>query len=184
MFTRTVIDPIAMLLLEMQKVSSTQWVLRCTGLLGTVLALLLTLPGGLFAHIGTIAVTAVVAVALLIQMVRPDSDLGLLGPGLLVLVLAGQGDLSIPRALGIGLALLLAHAAFALAATIPAHGVLAGSAWRLGGRRLLPVLALIALGTLLALGLMGVGLGPWMLVLGVLAVVILFVVVAPSDDSA
>ncbi|MGP9538728.1 hypothetical protein ACT3SP_12000 [Brachybacterium sp. AOP43-C2-M15] len=180
---RSLVDPIAETLLELKKVSSTQWVLRSAGLLGTVLALLLTFPDGLLAHLGTTTVTGVVAVVLVVQVLRPDSDLGIVGHGIIVLALSGQADLSVPRALGVGLALLLAHAAFALAATIPAHGLLTGSAWRLGGRRLLPVLALIVLASLLVLALARVALGPWMLVPGILAVVMVFVALSPWADS-
>lgn len=174
------IDPVAQRLLELQKVSGTQWLLRIVGTAMTLLALLMTFGGtGLLAHFGTTLITLVVALGLLCQFRNPDSDLGLLAPvGIVVGVLA-QGEVSMLRTAGIGLMLLIAHSAYALAATIPVHGVFGRSAWLLAGKGLLAVLVLSLLGGLLVAGLSGVQLGPWTMVVGVLAAIGLFIAVLP-----
>lgn len=173
------VDPIASRLLDLQSVSGTQWVLRLTGIAAMVLALLTTLPTGLFSNVGAGIVSLAVALALIVQFLRPDSDLGLLAPAAIIIALAGQGDLTMLRATGVGFALLLSHAAFALAATIPIHGVFERSAWLLGGRGLLLVLAVSVVGSLVVAALSGIQFGSWMLVLGVLAVIALFATVLP-----
>lgn len=175
----SVVDPIASFLLDLRTVSLTQWVLRSVGAVALVAALLGALPGGLFGNFMATLVALIVTFVLLVQCVRPDSDIGAAGPLVIILALAGQDDLSVLRAVGIGFALLASHAAFALAATIPIHGEFDGSAWRLGLRGLLPVLALSVVGILLVVALAGFQFGPWMLVLGVLAVIALFVLLMP-----
>lgn len=180
MVTGQFVDPIAQKLLELRKVSASQWLLRTAGAVATVLALMLTLGGpALFAGFGTTLITLVVLLGVLLQCWRPDTDLGLLAPAMLLLVLLGQGDLTMLRAAGVGLALLLAHSAFALAATIPVHGDLSPSAWRLAGAGLLPVLVLSLVAAALVVLLSSVQLGSWMMVLGVLAVIALFAVALP-----
>lgn len=177
-----VVDPVAQRLLELQKVSATQWLLRITGTAATVFALLMLFGvTGLFTHVGTVLITLTVALGLLFQFRNPDTDLGLLAPAGIVLGVLGLGEVSMLRTAGIGLLLLIAHSAFALAATIPVHGVFARSAWLLAGKGLLPVLVLSLLGGLLVAGLSGVQLGPWMMVLGVLAAIGLFITVLPRE---
>ncbi|GAA4530067.1 hypothetical protein GCM10023160_30310 [Brachybacterium paraconglomeratum] len=177
-----VVDPVAQRLLELQKVSGTQWLLRIGGAAATVLALLLTIGGtGLFAHFGTMLITFFVALGLLFQLRNPDSDLGLLAPGAIVVGALAMGGGSMLRTAGIGFLLLIAHSAFALAATTPVHGVFGRSAWLLAGKGLLPVLVLSLLGGLLVAGLSGVQLGPWMMVVGVLAAIGLFIAVLPRE---
>lgn len=175
------IDPIAEFLLGLRRVSATHWLLRLMGITAMLLALVGTLPSGLFAHIGTGIITLAVMGSLLVQTLRPDSDVGLLAPAAIILALAGQGDLSLLRAAGVGLALLLSHVAFALAATLPAHGVFERSAWILGGRGLLLVLAVSVLAGLLVVALSGVHVGSWMLVIGILGAIGLFVTVMPRS---
>lgn len=175
------IDPIAEFLLGLRRVSGTQWLLRLVGVATMLLALVGTLPGGLFVHIGTGIITLAVAGSLLVQALRPDSDVGLIAPAAIILALAGQGDLSLLRAAGVGLALLLSHVAFALAATIPAHGEFERSAWMLGGRGLLLVLAISIVAGLLVIALSGVQFGAWMLVIGILGAIGLFVTVMPRS---
>lgn len=179
MALRTLIDPIAEPLLSLRQVSGTQWTLRAAGVAGMTLALLGALPQGLLANVMTILFTLVVGVATLTQVLRPDTGVGMLGPLLVVVVLAFQPDLSLLRALAVGLALLLSHVGFALAATLPAHGRFEPSAWRLALRGLLPVLALIAVGAVVALAAAGTALGPWMVVPGVLGVIGLLVALMP-----
>lgn len=173
------VDPIAGRLLELQKVSGTQWLLRLLGAAAMLLALSVTLPGGLIQNFGAVFVLLAVAISLCVQMVRPDSDVGLLAPAVVILVLAGQGELTVQRAGSVGLALLMSHSAFALAATIPVHGVFQRSAWLLSGRGLLMVLAVSVVAGLLVVLLSGIQLGSWMLVVGALAVLALFYVVLP-----
>lgn len=175
------IDPIAEFLLGLRRVSATHWLLRLVGIAAMLLALVGTLPSGLFVHIGTGIITLAVMGSLLVQALRPDSDVGLLAPAAIILTLAGQGDLSLLRAAGVGLALLLSHVAFALAATLPAHGVFERSAWILGGRGLLLVLAVSVLAGLLVVALSGVHVGSWMLVIGILGAIGLFVTVMPRS---
>lgn len=176
------LDPFAERLLELRKVSATHWLLWALGAGATLLALLLSLDGiGLLAHLGTVVLAAVVAVGLLVQFRQPDSNVGLLAPGAILLSLLVQGELSFLRAAGIGLALLIAHCAFALSATLPVHGVLAPSAWRLALRALLPVLALCLLGGLVVLVLSPLTLGPWMLVVGTVAAITLFLLLLPRS---
>lgn len=174
------IDALAHRLLELRTISGSHWALRAAGVAGSLLALLLTIgPHGDPAHLATVLLGLAVALALVMQLRTPDSDLGLLAPGAIVLFLSVQADLTLLRAAGVGAALLIAHSAFALAATVPAHGVLTRSAWRLAGRGLLPVAAMSVLAGLLVALLAGVQLGPWTMVLGVLAVIALFAVVLP-----
>src|SRR5699024_4887315 len=91
------VDPIAQRLLELQKVSSSQWVLRALGVLAMGAAVALTLPGGPFSGPGSTLLTLLVATGTLIQTVWPDSDVGLIAPLALILVLAGQLDLTVLR---------------------------------------------------------------------------------------
>lgn len=177
------LDPVAERLLVLQTVSGTQWLLRSLGAVTTVLALLLAAgTDGLFSHIGTTMLSLLVAAAVLLQLRNPDSDLGLLAPGAIVLTLVWQDDLTMLRAAGVGGLLLLAHSASALAATLPVHGEFSASAWRLAGRALLPVLGVSLLGALLVAVLAGVQLGPWMMVPGSLAVIMLLAVVLPRAE--
>ena len=91
------IDPIAEFLLGLRRVSATHWLLRLVGIAAMLLALVGTLPSGLFVHIGTGIITLAVTGSLLVQALRPDSDVGLLAPAAIILALAGQGDLSLLR---------------------------------------------------------------------------------------
>lgn len=174
------VDSFAQRLLELQKVSPTQWALRLTGAVATLLALALTY-GTLNLWASTVAslVTLIVLLAVAVQVWNPDSDLGLLAPGMMLLTLLVQGETPTLRAAGIGLALLLAHSIFALAATIPVHGEFDRSAWLLAGKGLLPVLVVSIVALLLVVALSGMVLGPWTLILGVLAAIVLFVTVLP-----
>lgn len=173
------LDPLAHRLLELQTVSGTQWLLRLAGAAGIALALIAALGGGGFVGIVSMFISVAVAVSVLAQFVRPDSDLGVLAPLVIIVSLIGHEDLSVMRAAAVGLALLGGHCAFALAATIPVHGVLARSAWSLTARSLLVVLAVSVSGGLLVTALSGVQFGAWMVVPGVLAVIALFVVALP-----
>lgn len=181
MALRTLIDPIAEPLLSLRQVSTTQWALRLTGLAGMVLALLATLPQGPFAGFPSVLLTLTLAVLTLLQMLRPDTGLGVAGPLLVVLALAVQPELSLLRALTVGLALLLSHVGFALAATLPAHGRFEPSAHRLAMRWLLPVLGVSVLGAAVVLTAAGTVLGAWMVVPGVLAVIGLLVALLPRS---
>lgn len=174
------VDPVAELLLELQKVSAPQWLLRILGAATTVLALMAALGSvALFAHPGTTLVTLVVVAAVLAQMRNPDSDLGLLAPGAILLAVLVLGEVPMLRAAGAGLALLVAHSAFALAAVLPVHGVLDRSAWLLAGKGLLPVAVVAAVAAVLVIGLATVQLGPWMMVAGVIAAIGLLMAVVP-----
>ncbi|MFC7374111.1 hypothetical protein ACFQS2_08585 [Brachybacterium sp. GCM10030267] len=173
------LDPVATLLLGLWTVSGSQWALRATGLIAMAIAVVLTLPGGLFVHIGTVLVTLGVGLSVLVQVVNPDSDIGLLAPLVIILALVGQDELTLVRAAGVGVALLVSHSAFALAATLPAHGVFERSAWSLGGRGFAAVLAVSVVGGVVVLALSGLQFGPWMLVAGVLAVLALLATVLP-----
>ncbi|QNN83033.1 hypothetical protein H3H54_04590 [Brachybacterium sp. Z12] len=179
MALRTLIDPIAEPLLSLRQVSGTQWTLRLAGIAGMVLALMGALPQGLFASFMTVLLTLAAGAVTLIQALRPDTGIGVLGPLLVIAALAIQAELSLLRAAAVGLALLLSHAGFALAATLPAHGRFELSAWRLVLRGLLPVVALTAVGAVVVLAAAGTTLGPWMIVLGVLAVIGLLVALMP-----
>ncbi|AXK44420.1 hypothetical protein [Brachybacterium saurashtrense] len=182
MRTPDLLDPIARRLLALRTVGRSQWLLRGLGTGATLLALVLTVgPTALLAHSGAVLLALVVGVGLLAQCLRPDTDLGLVPPVALLIALVAQGDTPMLRAGGIGLALLLGHAAFALAATIPVHGELAPSAWRLAARGLVPVLALSAVAAGLVVLLSGVHLGAWMMVIGVLAAIVLFLTVLPRQ---
>lgn len=181
MALRTLIDPLAEPLLNLRHVSATQWVLRLTGLAGMALALLGTLPQGPFAGFVSTMFTLTLTLLTLVQILRPDTGVGVAGPLLVVLALAIQPDLSLLRALVVGLALLVSHVGFALAATLPAHGRFEPSARRLALRGLLPVLCVIVLGAAVVLTAAGTVLGAWMVVPGVLAVVGLLVALLPRS---
>ena len=205
-------DPVAQRLLELRTVSPSQLLLRGIGVAATVAALLLASPGPLDSNLGSILAAMTVACGLMIQVLRPDSDLGLLSPLAVLLLLAGQGGLggteptvgesagesigasagqsagaaladgALLTAAGVGFALLVAHIAFAIAATAPAHGVQSRSAWSLMGRGAATVLGGSVLASLVVVALIGVDLGPWMIVPGILAVIALFAVVLPRGD--
>lgn len=205
-------DPVAQRLLELRTVSPSQLLLRGIGVAATVAALLLASPGPLDSNLGSILAAMTVACGLLIQVLRPDSDLGLLSPIAVLLLLAGRGGLggtdptagqsagesvgasagqsagavladgALLTAAGVGFALLVAHIAFAIAATAPAHGVQSRSAWSLMGRGAATVLGGSVLASLVVVALIGVDLGPWMIVPGILAVIALFAVVLPRGD--
>ena len=206
------VDPVAQRLLELRTVSASQWLLRGIGVVATVAALRLASPGPLDSNLGSILAAMAVACGLLIQVLRPDSDLGLLSPLAVLLLMAtqgGQGSTELPAgqsaagnaggsagasagaaladgavltAAGVGFTLLIAHLAFAIAATAPAHGVQSRSAWSLLGRGSAMVLAGSVLASLVVVALIGVDLGPWMIVPGILAVIGLFAVVLPRGD--
>lgn len=175
------VDPIAQGLLELRQVSSSQWLLRTLAVLAMGAAVTLTLPGGAFANAGAVLLTLVVAAGVFIQSLWPDSDIGLIAPLALVLVLAGQSDLTVLRAAAVGLALLVTHMAWALAATIPVHGGLSAAAWSLSGRGALLVLAASLIGMVVVTALAGITLGPWMVVVGILAVIALFATLLPQQ---
>ncbi|MBB5832253.1 hypothetical protein [Brachybacterium aquaticum] len=177
------VDPLAERLLVLRTVSGTQWLLRLTGATTSIAALLLTLGPGASWHLGSALVTLCVALAVLLQLRHPDSDLALIGPLATLVGLATLGDPSVPRAAGTGLLLLLAHSASALAATLPPHGRFEGSAWRLAGRGMVAVLALTVLLGGLVLLLAGVQLGAWAMVLGTLAAIGLLIAVLPRTPG-
>lgn len=177
----TFIDPIAELLLGMRRVSPSHWTLRLLGAAGALGALVLATDAGLFASLLTGVVTCAVLVALLGQLLNPDSALGIIVPLSIIIGLAALPDLSVIRAAAAGLALLVSHAAFALAATLPAHGEIDRSAWSLWLRTLVPVLPLTLVFSLTAFVLAGFRLGPWMLVVGTVSVVVLLAVLLPRQ---
>lgn len=179
MLRSVLIDPFAELLLGLRRVSPSHWLLRLLGAGGLLLALLLTLHRGPFADLVAGVLTLAVLGALLGQLLNPDTAVGMFGPLAILLGLAVLPDLTLLRAAGVGLALLLSHAAFALAATLPVHGEIDRSAWSLWLRALLPVLALSLLSALVVFALAGLRLGPWMLVVGIAAVIVLLAVLLP-----
>lgn len=176
------VDPIAQQLLELQKVSATQWLLRGLGAAATLLALMAALGSmALFGHIGAVLITLLVAVGLLASFRNPDSDVGLMAPAAIVVSFLGDGEISMLRAAAVGGALLIGHSAFALAATMPVHGELDRTGWRLAGSALLPVLGMSIVAGALVAGLSLVHLGPWTLVLGVIAAIGLFLTALPRE---
>lgn len=179
MLRATFLDPLAELLLGLRRVSPSHWLLRLLGAVGLLLALALTLPDGLFAGLLPGILTLAVLGALLGQLLQPDTGLGILGPLAILLGLVAMPDLTLLRAAAVGLALLVSHASFALAATLVAHGEFAGSALALWLRALLPVLALSVVCALVVIALAGIHLGPWMLVVGIAAVIVLLAVLLP-----
>ena len=176
------LDPLAEALLNLRTVSPGQWLLRGAGLLGGAAALLLArgelVPSGLLGVLAAIIVGA----ALLVQLFVPDAASGPLVPRTVVLVAAADGDLTALRALGVGLCLLVSVAGTALAALVPAHGVVAASLWRTAGRALLVVLVVVAVGALAVLLVAPVVAGPWALVAGAVAVVGLLVLLLPRGE--
>lgn len=177
----SVIDPLAEWLLELRKVSATQWMLRSLGVLATIGAALLANPGGIAATVFAMIAVPSLTVALLVQIFQPDSDIGILAPAAIIASLLGQPELTVMRAALIGIVLLVAHMAWALAATAPAHGVLRADVWALTGRTTLLVLAVAVVAGLLVVLLAGIDLGPWMVVAGVLATVALLVLMLPRQ---
>lgn len=174
-----VLDPLAERIWELRRVGPGQWLLRGVAAAALLAALVVVFPAGPFLGFGPVLVSLAVLALLLVQSVVPDSDLGLAAPLLLVLALLPQ-EVSGVRALGVGLLLLAAHAAWAWAAMLPLHGTLSASAARLAGKSLLAVLGLIAVLAALVLVVGAVpGTGPWAIVLGALAVVGLLVLVLP-----
>lgn len=177
------LDSIAQRLLELRRISPTQWLLRALGAVMTAAALVLTLGvTELALHFGTLLITLPVALGIVLHCRRPDSDLGLLAPVAIVIALIAVGDSSMLQAAGVGLALLLAHSAFALAATIPVHGEFGPGAWRLAAAGMLPVLVMSAVAGVLVVVLSTVQLGAWMVVVGVLAAIGLFIAVLPRES--
>ncbi|HLQ80478.1 MAG TPA: hypothetical protein VK122_05240 [Brachybacterium sp.] len=175
------VDLVAERLLDLRLVSGTQWLLRGIAAAAMTAALVLTLPDGVFAHVGAGALTIVVGGGVLIQSLRPDLDIGTLPPVAVILALAGQPDLSVLRALAVGLVLLTAHIAWALAATIPAHGSFSAPALALTGRAALLVLVASLIGSTVVVALSPISLGPWMIVAGSLGVIVLCALILPRE---
>lgn len=176
-----ILDPIAQRLLQLRAVSTSQWQLRLLGAVATLLALVLAVDMSLlptqFLHQ---LITTIVVISLLLHARRPDSDLGLIAPIMIVVAVALQPGVTMLQAAGVGAALLLAHGAFALAATVPVHGVLDRGAWRLAATSLLAVLVVSLVAGLLIVLVSTVQLGAWMMVIGVLATIGLFAAVLPT----
>src|SRR5699024_6642853 len=149
------VDLVAERLLDLRLVSGTQWLLRGIAAAAMTAALVLTLPDGVFAHVGAGALTIVVGGGVLIQSLRPDLD--------------------------IGLVLLTPHLAWALAATIPAHGSFSAPALALTGRAALLVLVASLIGSTVVVALSPISLGPWMIVAGSLGVIVLCALILPRE---
>lgn len=177
----SLLDPVADALLALRGITPVQWALRGIGTAATLAAAALALSGpGLAAmHLGVVLVGLACVTALAAQWIDPDTDIGMLAPAAVVIALAVRADLGVVLAGSTGLLLLAGHAAFALAAVMPAHGSLGGDALRLALRALAGVLVLSLVGGVLVVLLAQVQLGPWALVVGAVAVVALWVVVLP-----
>ena len=177
----SLLDPLADALLALRGVSPVQWVLRGTGTAATLAAAALALSGpGLAAmHLGVVLVGIVCLTALAAQWLDPDTDLGMLAPTAVVIALAVRADLGVVLAGSTGLLVLAGHAAFALAAVMPAHGALDRDALRLALRALTGVLVLTLVGGVLVVLLAQVQLGPWAVVVAAVAVVALWIAVMP-----
>lgn len=170
---RSLIDSLAERILDLRTVSASQWLLRLVPLVALAAGLFAVFPAGpLAGFLGTL-VALVLGGAALVQVVVPDSDVGLLAGAALLVALVPQGDLTAWRALAVGVALLIAHVGWSLAAMLPAHGVFSASAWTLAGRAVLVVLLLTAAGAAVVLTLGTAQFGPWMVVPGALAVIAL-----------
>lgn len=180
MRTPRMLDPLAERLLDLRRISATQWALRGLGVVGLAVATVLAMPGGPLANLGTGVVTLVVAVGAFALVLRPDSEVGALAPIAVLAVLVPQPQLSMGRAALVGVALLVAHGLFALAATIPSHGTLERSAWRLWAWTLLVVIGISAAAGLLLAMVSLVELGPWTISIAVLAVLGLVVLLLPK----
>lgn len=176
------LDPIAERLLDLRRISGTQWALRGLGVVGFAVATLLAMPAGPLANLGTGIVSLLVLVGAFALVLRPDSEIGVLAPIAVLAVLVPQPGLSMGRAALVGVALLVAHAVFALAATIPAHGTLERSAWRLWGRMLLAVIGFSVIAGLVLAMVSLVDLGPWTISVAVLAVLGLVVLLLPRKS--
>lgn len=178
---RGFVDAIAGGIAQLALVSAAQWALRGLAAVAVAVAVLLAFPDGPFYGIVAGCATLVVIIATLVMTVEPDSDVGTVVP--IAIILAGSLG-RIPgwlEMIAVGLALLVAHMAWAYAATIPAHGRLGAGAAALMGRGVL-------LGLLVALGAIGlvrllalVQLGTWAVLLGAVAMVVLFVLIVPLD---
>lgn len=174
------LDPIAQRLLELRTVSTTQWQLRLLGAVSTLLALALAIDVfTLLSHAGSQLLLAVVVIALVLHCRRPDRDLGLVAPGAILLAVVVQDGVTMLETAGVGAALLLAHSAFALAATLPVHGEFGRDAWRLAGSVVLVVLMVSVVASVLIVLLSTVQFGAWMMVVGALATIGLLVAVLP-----
>ena len=179
----TIVDPLAQQLLELRKVSGAQWALRGLGVAGTFAALAASLPEGMGTHVGSVWILLVVLLSVAVQVARPDNDLGLLAPVAIILGLLGLPGLTALHALAVGVLLLVAHAAWAGAALLPAHGTVDASVGRPVARSLLAVLGVGVLLCLPVLALASVDLGPWMILLGAMAVIALLVAVLPMSSA-
>src|SRR5699024_376150 len=101
----SLLDSIAQRLLELGRISPTQWLLRTLGAVATLLALLLVSgPASLFSNVGTLFLTLAVAAGVVLHCRRPDSDLGLLAPAAILLALLAADGSSMLQAAGVGLA--------------------------------------------------------------------------------
>lgn len=173
------VDAIASQLGRLTEVSASQWLLRGPAAAAVIGALLLLVPGGPFVGMVETSVSLLVLVLLLAQSLDPDSDAGwvlFVALALLAAVLPDQGAVSLALA---GLLLLVAHMAWAWAATVPVHGRVGRSAWRLWGRTAVPVMiASIAAGAVV-LGIGLITLPSWIVLVGTIALVALVVVLTP-----
>lgn len=175
------IDPIADRLLELRRIAPVQWGLRGGGTLAVAgaLALVLISPSTSGASVGIVLAVLVSAIGLVALWFDPDTDLGVLALLPVVAALFLRGDLTMALAGATGLLLLLGHAAFAIAAVMPVHGTLERAALRLAVRALAGVVVLAVVAGLLVMLLARIQLGPWMIVLGAVAAVALWIAVVP-----
>lgn len=175
------VDTLAHRLRELAAVSASQWLLRGCGALASIAAILVALPSGPLSGVIAVLAVLVVPATVLIQLLRPESALGMAAPGMTVLALIAQPGPSPLQAAGTGVLLLIAHQAWALAAAAPAHGTISLSAWGMAGRWALLVLASGILSAALVVMLTGIDLGRWAVVPGILAVPLLVLVLLPRE---
>ncbi|MFC0675253.1 hypothetical protein [Brachybacterium hainanense] len=181
---RHLVETIAQSLADLRIVSRSHWALRLGALALLVAADVLALDLDPLGGTVPTLVSVLVLVLGLAQTLRPDSDVGLVAFGLIILTAAARGPFPLTHLLSLAAVLFLAHSCWALAAISPAYGVIRGGAVRRHARGSLPALGLGLLGgaVLWLAAAEGLRIGGWAMIPGVLALVVLLIMLMPREE--
>ncbi|EWS82056.1 hypothetical protein BF93_13655 [Brachybacterium phenoliresistens] len=182
---RSLVEGVAQAIADLRIVDPSQWALRLGALAALLLAAALVTGMAPFGSPQAVLLTLVVLLLGLLQTARPDADAGLVAFCVLVIAVVIAGPLGAGATLALAALLMVSHALWALAASVPAHGVVRRGALAATVRRALPALGigLVAGAGLLALAGAGAAVPAWLMIPGVVAVVVLLVLLLPRDGA-
>jgi len=182
---RPLVESIAQAIADLRIVDASQWALRLSALAALLLAAALVTGMDPLGSPPAVLLSLVLSLLGLLQTVRPDADAGLVAFAVLVIAVVITGPLGAGTTLALAALLMVAHAAWALAASVPSYGVVRRGALAATVRRALPALGigLLAGAGLLALAGGGTGIPAWLMIPGVVAVIALLVMLLPRDGA-